>query len=133
MRQLYYKYQWVCAFIALFFFVASIFYYIQAKQLETEPMLSYIITGQYCHSYQKQSSVHIDYKGSKYTIRIKKKECRSYPIGSQIRLVYNDKYDYFYRPDDLKGSIAKVKVRSVLFLLTLLPLRYFEICLKKNR
>lgn len=128
----YYKYQWIAVIIILGFFIASIFYYSQAKQLETKPILNYTITEQYCHSYQKQSSVQIDYKNKTYTISIKRKECKNYPIGSQIELVYNDIYDYFYIPDGLKAAKAKIKVQIALLIFTLLPLRYFEILKKKK-
>lgn len=131
MRVFYYRYQWICVLIALGFLIASIFYYNEATKLETMPMSDYIIIGQYCHSYQKQSSVHIEYKGKTYTIRVKEKECRNYPINSLIQLVYNNKYDYFYKPDNMKGSIAKVKVMGLLFLLILLPLKYFNVLLKR--
>lgn len=131
MKYLYYKYQWICTLIALGFLVVSIVYFYEAKHLESISTSEYIVVEQYCHSYQKQSYVHIKYKSKKYTIWIDEKECKNYPINSQIKLVYNNKYDYFYEPDNLKGSIAKVKVMSVLFLLTLLPLKYFETRMKR--
>lgn len=131
MKYLYYKYQWICALIALGFLVVSIVYFYEAKHLESISTSEYIVVEQYCHSYQKKSSVHIKYKEKTYKIWIKWNECENYPVDSRINLVYNNKYDYFYRPDRLKGAIAKLKVRCVLFLLTLLPLKYFETRMKR--
>lgn len=130
MRRLFYNYQWVCILIALGFFGAAVIYHNEAKELEEKPTSDYIVIGQYCHSYQKQSSVHVKSEGKTYTIWVKRNECREYPVGSQIKLVYSEKYDYFYRADDLKAAEAKMKVRIILLLFTLLPLKYFETRIK---
>src|SRR5690606_36718196 len=125
--------QRACILIALGFFIAAIIYYNEVKELEEKPTSGYTVTGQYCHSYQKQSSVHVEYKEKTYTIWVKRNECKDYPVGSQIQLVYNGKYDYFYVPYGFKVAKAKSKVRIILLLFTLLPLKYFQIRVKHNK
>lgn len=126
MSYFYYKFQWIAVIVGFGFLLVSIVYFFDAKHLESLPTSDYVVTGQYCHSYQKQSSLHIKHKEKTYTIWIKRDECENYPVDSQIKLVYHEQYDYFYKPGRLKGAMAKLRVRSVLFLFCLVPFKYFK-------
>jgi len=119
---MYYKNQFIIIIISTLTFLFTSFLYYQDRQLERNGLLSFhVISLQSCRDYKGSSSVHIRYKNKIYFIRMANGECRKYPVGSKIGLKYNDRFDYFYKPDGLKRDKNRLIFTATIFLISIIP------------
>ncbi len=65
--------------------------------------------------------MHINHKNKIYYIRLANRECQKFPVGSKIGLKYNDKLDYFYKPDGLKRDRNRLVFTGSFFILSIVP------------
>ncbi|WP_123947123.1 hypothetical protein [Chryseobacterium sp. CBo1] len=49
------------------------------------------------------------------------KECSKYPVGSEVKLSYNEQFDYFYKPDGLKRDRNRLLFLAIIFILSITP------------
>ncbi|OCK50741.1 hypothetical protein BA768_19195 [Chryseobacterium sp. CBo1] len=82
---------------------------------------SYTIIEQGCRNSKGSSSVHIKYNDKIYYIRLANKECSKYPVGSEVKLSYNEQFDYFYKPDGLKRDRNRLLFLAIIFILSITP------------
>lgn len=108
----------------------NVYFYLQNSRLEKEVPVPHVVIEQYCRSYKGSSSVHINYNGRIYYVRMANQECLKYPKGAMIYLVYNDRHDYFYQPDGLRRDSFRLFFFSFLLLLSIIP---WDRLLKKKR
>lgn len=126
-----YKNQYILTICAVLGFLYTLFFYYQDRGLENFSMLkSYTIIEQGCRNSKGSSSVHIKYFNKIYYIRLANKECLKYPIGTEIKLCYNEKFDYFYKPDGLKRDKNRLLFTGIIFMLSIIPWK--KIINKKN-
>lgn len=117
-----YKNQYILTICAALGFLYTSFFYYQDSRLENPSMLkSYTIIEQGCRNSKGSSSVHIKYNSKMYYIRLANKECLKYPIGTEIKLSYNERLDYFYKPDGLKRDKNRLLFTVVIFILSIIP------------
>lgn len=109
--------------------IYNVYFFFQNSRLEKENAVSHVVIEQYCRSSKGSSSVHINYNGKVYYVRMANQECLKYPKGSMIYLVYNQRHDYFYQPDDLQRDSFRLFFFSFVLLLAIIPRDMF---LKKN-
>lgn len=79
----------------------------------------------------KNNRVYILYREKLYKIWMVNKECLNHPVGSKLELIYNSQWDYFYRPDGLKGDIRRLYLFSILFILSIIPYKIYISVLTK--
>ena len=104
----------------------NVYFYLQNSRLEKQVPVSHVVIEQYCRSYKGSSSVHINYHGKVYYVRMANEECLKYPKGSKISLVYNDRYDYFYQPDGSRRDSFRLFFFSFLLFLSIIPWNRFS-------
>jgi len=103
----------------------NLFFYLEDSKLEKAKPQSFRITEQYCREI-KNSAIYIVHRNKKYSIRMTNGDCPKYPVGSEISLVYNEKYDYFYKQDGLKTATYKLLFFPFLLLLSIIPWNRFS-------
>lgn len=119
----YLRYSKVRPFLIGFLVLAviyNVFFFLQNSRLEKENPVSHVVIEQYCRSSKGSSSVHINYNGKVYVVRMANQACLKYPKGSMIYLVYNDRHDYFYQPDGLRKNSFRLFFFSFLLLLAII-------------
>lgn len=122
----YHRNQKILILIAILVVLYNWFFYIQDSKLEKSGMLTvFKVIEQGCRSSKGSSSVHILYRGKVYYIRLANEECLEYPIGSKISLIYNDDFDYFYKPDGLKRNNYRLSFSIAFLFLSALPWNKF--------
>lgn len=122
------NYSKIRPFVIVIFVVGvayNLFFYLEDSKLEKVKPQSFRITEQYCREI-KNSTIYIVHRGKKYSIRMANGDCPKYPVGSEISLVYNIKYDYFYKQDGLKTATYKLLFFSFFLLLSIIPLSRFS-------
>ena len=62
---------------------------------------SFVVVEQYCRASKGSSSINIEYNGDLYSVRLANGECLKYPVGAEIKLIYNDTHDIFINKMDL--------------------------------
>ncbi len=122
----YYKNQWFYLIIATGFFTYALFFFIQNNNPENNFIIEHqVIKQKRCSSAPRISSfVQIEKGGKKYTVNLPEQDCVNYSIGDEIKLYYNNKYDYFYIPNRIKVEISRVAISGIVFILLLLPWKY---------
>lgn len=88
--------------------VYNLFFYTEDVKMEKMTPKSYRVKEQYCRVSKRSSSIFISHNSKNYSIRMSNNDCLNYPVGSNIKLVYNDRYDYFYKQDGLQKGIFKI-------------------------
>lgn len=122
----YYRSQIVLILLALIAVIYTLFFYVQNAKLEKSGILTpFKVIEQGCRNSKGSSSVHISHNGEIYYIRLANKECLKYPKGSKIVLIYNDKFDYFYKPDGLSRDSYRLFFAFAFLLLSVLPWKMF--------
>ncbi|MEH3114027.1 hypothetical protein [Pedobacter terrae] len=91
------------------------------KLEETKNLITLKIIKQGCRSSQGSSSVHVMFNKKVYYIRLANEECLKYPIGTTISLIYDNTFDYLYKPDGLKRNKYRVLFSSAFLLLSIIP------------
>lgn len=107
--------------------VYNLFFYTEDVKMEKMAPKSYRVKEQYCRVSKRSSSIFISHNSKNYIIRMSNNDCLNYPVGSDIKLVYNDRYDYFYKQDGLQKGIFKIFFFSFLLCLSIIPWSRFSI------
>lgn len=110
--------------------VYNMYHYMEAVKMESSVAQSFVVEKQYCRASKGSSSINVKYKGKLYSVRMANGECVKYPIGSHIKLVYNETHDFFYKKDMLASAKLRVFFFLLLFLISVIPWERF---LKKKR
>ncbi|WP_144034514.1 hypothetical protein [Sphingobacterium sp. 1.A.5] len=100
--------------------VYNIYFYRESIKMEKVASQNFVVEKQYCGS-RKNNSIEIRYKENLYKVRVGSKECSKYPVGAEIKLVYNDKYDYFYKQDGLVTARYRLFFFSITLLVYIIP------------
>ncbi|WP_316838574.1 hypothetical protein [Pedobacter gandavensis] len=120
--------------LALFCIVYNLFFYFQDANLEKEGLVKlYEVNRQLYRRSKTISSIQVYFKGKVHRIRMGSEESLKYPVGSKIRLIYNDEFDYFYRPGGLTHSLGKVFIALAFLILSALPWDKFMYRLQVNQ
>lgn len=104
----------------------NLYFYMEDVKMEGMVPQSFIVKEQYCRFSKGSSSIHIDHDGKNYIVRMANGDCLKYPIGSEIKLVYNERFDYFYKQDGLQKGAFRLLFFSFLLFLSLLPWSRFS-------
>ena len=107
----------------------NLYFYKESVKMENSVARSFMVEKQYCRASKGSSSINVRYKGKLYTVRMANGECLKYPVGSNIKLVYNETHDFFYKKDMLVAATFRVLFFLFLFLISVIPWERF---LKKN-
>lgn len=108
----------------------NLYFYREDVKMEKVVPQSFVVVEQYCRASKGSSSINIEYNGDQYSIRMANGECLKYPVGAEIKLVYNDTHDYFYKQDGLAKVSFRLFLFSFLLLLSVVP---WNRLLKKKR
>ncbi len=108
----------------------NLYFYIEVVKMEKIVPQNFVVVEQYCRASKGSSSINIEYNGNLYSVRMANGECLKYPVGAEIKLVYNDTHDYFYKQDGLTKASFRLFFFS--FLLLLSTIRWDRL-LKKKR
>lgn len=109
----------------------NLYFYSEGVKMENVVPQSFIVVDQYCRSSKGSSSINIEYNGNLYSVRMANGECLKYPVGAEIKLVYNDKHDYFYKQDGLEKASFRLVFFSFLLLLSIIP--WYSLIKKKRK
>jgi len=115
--------------VQLYFFIGGIilftytlFFYFQNAELERSGTTkSYRVVDQNCKSYKGGSSIYVFYNNKTYKVGIAWRGCLAYPVGSEIRLIYNERFDYMYRPNGLTRDINRLIFSGLLLIISASP------------
>lgn len=99
----------------------NLYFYAEADKMEKAVPQSFVVVEQHCRASKGSSSINFKYNGNLYSVRMANGECLKYPVGADIKLVYNDTYDYFYKQDGLETANFGLFFFSFLLLLSILP------------
>lgn len=121
-NDMYYKNQYFAIIFFLCGFLFTICNFYRNSIIEkTQARTSYKVLKQDCRKSNSGSSIHVKYKNKIYFIRLSIKECSKYPVGSSIKLCYDNFFDYFYLPDGLKTERKRMIFLLFCFLLSIIP------------
>lgn len=108
----------------------NLYFYREDVKMEKVVPQSFVVVEQYCRASKGSSSINIEYNGDQYSVRMANGDCLKYPVGAEIKLVYNDTHDYFYKQDGLAKVSFRLYLFSFLLLLSVVP---WNRLLKKKR
>jgi hypothetical protein len=93
--------------IVITIFITSICLYINERIIIKEnKKISSKIAEKHCwHGSRGGSSILIDYKGNKYYVSIKRKNCDEINVGDMIDVYYNEQFDYFFLKEHINFRI----------------------------
>lgn len=100
--------------------VYNIYFYRESIKMEKVVPQNFVVEKQYCGS-RKNNSIEIRYKENLYTVRVGSRECSKYPVGAEIKLVYNDTHDYFYKQDGLVTAWYRLFFFPIILLIYIIP------------
>ncbi len=108
----------------------NLYFYREDLKMEKIVPRSFVVVEQYCRASKGSSSINIEYNGNLYSVRMANGECLKYPVGAEIKLIYNNTHDYFYKQDGLAKAGFRLFFFSLLLLLSIIP---WDRLLKKKR
>lgn len=130
---MYDKKQFIIILISIVVNAYALFFYFEDREMEKSGTLKFHeVLLQSCRNYKGGSSLRISYGSKIYAVGLSNGECPKYPIGSKIGLIYNVRFDYFYKPDGLKRDRNRLFFTGSIFVLSMLPWRKFNLR-KRNK
>ena len=100
--------------------IYNIYFYRESLKMEKVAPQNFVVEKQYC-GYRKNNSIEIRFKENLYTVRVGSRECSKYAVGAEIKLVYNDTYDYFYKQDGLRTAWYRLFFFPITLLVYIIP------------